>query len=398
MQNTKPALDIDALRQATPGCLEVIHLNNAGASLPAQSTLDRIKNYLDLEAMYGGYETAARHADQLENVYSQVARLIHADTDEIALMHSASDAWMAIFYSINFRPGDRILTGVSEYTSNFMAMLQIARRYDVSIEIVPDNQAGVIDTGVLADRMDDRVRLVALTHVPTNNGLVNPAQDVGEITGRWPAWYLLDACQSLGQISLDVNKIRCDFLTATGRKYLRGPRGTGLLYVRRKALESMEPDHISMRGASLVSQREYRLRDDARRFEQWEHSPALRLGLGNAAQQVNELGIMNINERTTALSRQLRAGIRDLPRYHLADRGEEQSAIVTFYCDSQPAESLVDKLHDNNINMSVSPAGMAGLDTEPRHPGAVIRASVHYYNTEEEIRTVVEALNTVAGS
>jgi len=312
-RNRLADLNIPALRAETPGCRNVIHLNNAGASLPSQSTIQAIESWLHLEADIGGYEAALKERTRLEAVYSHVASLINASADEIALTTSATDAWNTIFYSLTFKPGERILTGSSEYASNYIAMLQQAKRHDINIEIIPDNEHGETDIEQLANMMDDDVRLVALTHVPTNNGLVNPARKVGEIVSAHRALYLLDACQSVGQIPVDIQAIQCDFLTATGRKYLRGPRGTGFLYARKECLKDLEPAQIDIRAADWIATHEYRIREDAKRFERWETSHALRMGLDNAITTALDLGIENIETRITGLASHLRQALRAVP-------------------------------------------------------------------------------------
>src|SRR5260370_38344930 len=137
------------------------------------------------------------------------------------------------FYSGGFAAGDRILTAQAEYSSNYIAFLQVARRTGAVVDVVPSDEAGELDVEALERMVDRRVKLIAITHVPTNGGLVNPAAAVGRIPRAPRILYLLAACPSLGPKPIDVAAIRCDMLSTTGRKYLRRPRGTALLYVRR---------------------------------------------------------------------------------------------------------------------------------------------------------------------
>ena len=227
-------LDIAALRAATPGCASKIHLNNAGAGLMPRPVLDTIKAHLDLEAEIGGYEAAAAKASECEAVYGSIARLIGAKPNEIALVDNATTAWQRAFYALEFSPGDRILTSRAEYSANYVAYLQTARRTGCVIDVIPDDDAGATDPAALEAMIDGAVKLIAITWIPTNGGLINPAHEIGRIANTHGITYLLDACQALGQMPVDVGALGCDFLTATGRKFLRGPRGTGFLFVRER--------------------------------------------------------------------------------------------------------------------------------------------------------------------
>ena len=275
-------LDLDRIRRDTPAVSRRCYLHNAGAALTPAPIITAMKAYLDLEAEIGGYAAADQERVRLEAVYESVARLINAAPDEIALVENATVAWQMAFYAQRFQPGDRIITCQAEYGANYVAFLQMARRTGVRIDVVPNDASGELDVDALARMIDGTVKLVAVTWVPTNGGLVNPAAAIGAITRRAGIPFLLDACQAVGQMPVDVAAIGCDMLSATGRKFLRGPRGTGFLYVRRELLQTLEPPMIDHYGAEWVARDQYRLRPDARRFENWENNYAARLGLGLA--------------------------------------------------------------------------------------------------------------------
>jgi selenocysteine lyase/cysteine desulfurase len=379
--------DIDRLRAQTPGCAHRVHLNNAGAALMPTPVVNTVMTHLQLEATTGGYEAATAVQSRLQALYSSAARLIGARPEQIALMGSATEAWNAAFSALDWQPGDRLLTGRGEYVSNCLTMLQAARRRGVSVEVVPDDADGVIDVHRLAGMVDGRVRLIALTHAPSNNGALNPARRVGEIARAAGVAFLLDACQSLGQMRVDVEELGCDFLAATGRKFLRGPRGTGFLYVRRADSEPLCPDLV---GGQVLSRGRYRLRPDARRFEHFERSVACFLGLGTAVDYALELGQDFISQRCQALGQRLRELLATIPEVEVLDRGRERSAIVCFAPRKRdPAQALA-QLHSRGINLGLSQSAMAPFG-EVRSR-SYLRASPHYYNTEAELQTLCDAL------
>jgi len=389
---TPAGIDLARARAETPGCEHVLHFNNAGAALMPQPVIDAMQGHIALEARIGGYEAAERESARLEHAYDAIASLIGASSDEIALMDSATRAWDAVFHSLRFEPGDRVLTTNTEYASNYIGMLQVARRSGVIIEVIADDRHGQVDTTALEAAIDERVKLIALTHVPSTGGLVNPAEGVGTIAHKHAIPYLLDACQSVGQLALDVETIGCDFLSGTGRKYLRGPRGTGFLYARRATTAGVEPAMLDMHGADWISRDSYRARADARRFETFEYDVAGRIGLGVASDYALALGLEVIEGRVMALASDLRARLLDVPGVEVHDRGERLCGIVTFSLAGRGCDDIRDRLHAQGINTWVSAMSHSRLDLEPRGLDKVVRASVHYYNSEQEVERFVAAL------
>ncbi|GAB3671752.1 aminotransferase class V-fold PLP-dependent enzyme [Saccharopolyspora sp. ID03-671] len=382
---TSESFDVTRARRDTPGCTNVIHLNNAGASLMPSPVLDATVEYLHQEANIGGYEAAAASARAIDGVYTSAASLLGCATDEIAVVDSATRAWDMAFYSIPFQRGDRILTSTAEYASNFISYLQLAQRFDLTVDVVPNDETGQLSVEALENMMDDRVRLISLTHVPTNCGLVNPAVEVGRVAREAGVLYLLDACQSAGQIPLDVDVIGCDMLSITGRKYLRGPRGTGLLYVRRKVLEELTPPMLDLRAATWTSSDTYELAPGARRFETWECNYAAKVGLGAAIDYALEWGLAAIQSRVNALANELRARLSGFAGVEIRDHGADRCGIVAFTADGVAPMEVKESLSNDGINVSVSRAPSTRLDMETRGLDAVVRASVHYYNTTQEL-------------
>lgn len=387
------AFDVAMFRSETPGVAHRVHLNNAGAGLMPQPVLDAVIGHLRREAEIGGYEAASEAAQTLDGVYDSVARLLGAEREEIALAENATVAWQLAFYAIPFQPGDRILTARAEYAANYVAFLQVAKRTGAVIEVVPDDGDGMLDPEALERMIDGRVRLIAITWVPTNGGLRNPAAAVGEIARRHGVTYLLDACQAVGQMPTRVDQLGCDVLTATGRKFLRGPRGTGFLYMRRDLMRRLEPPMLDHFAAPWVAPDRYELRPDARRFETWENNYAARMGLGRAVDYALEIGLDRIEARCRALSARLRDGLRALSAVTVHDLGRDPAAIVTFSVKNRDAAGVQQKLALAGINVSVSSPSSTLLDAKARGLPPLVRASPHYYNTEDEVDRLVSVVS-----
>lgn len=384
--------DIGRARRETPGCENVLHFNNAGASLMPQPVLDAVVAHLQLEAQLGGYEAADYARHKIEHVYDGAARLVGCEREEVAIVENATRAWDMAFYSIPFKPGERILTAMAEYASNYIAFLQVARRTGAVVEVVPNDGNGQLSIDALRDMMDERVKLIAITHVPTNGGLVNPAEEIGKIARESGALYLLDACQSVGQMPVDVRKVGCDMLSVTGRKFLRGPRGTGFLYVRRELVETLEPPLLDLHAARWTGPDEYAIRSDARRFENWEANYAGKIGLGVAIDYALGWGLDAIWKRVSGLASALRAGLSEFSRVKVLDIGVVKCGIVSFTVEGVSLQAVRQRLSEQRINVSVSIPEYTLLDMQSRSIDALIRASVHYYNTEEEIHRFCRTL------
>jgi selenocysteine lyase/cysteine desulfurase len=304
-------------------------------------------------------------------------------------------AWNMAFSSIAFSKGDRILTSVSEYASNFLGYLHLKKKLDISIEVIPNDEYGQTSVDALSNMMDERVRLISITHIPTNNGLVNPAEAIGEIVKKYDCLYLLDACQSIGQYPVDVQKIGCHMLSATGRKYLRAPRGTGFLYVNRHKTDTLTPPFPDLHSADWISEEEYEFRTDARKFENWESNYAGIAGLNAAVKYADGLGIEKIWDRVQYLASNLREALNTVDGITVWDTGRVKSGIVTFTDSNHSATDIQEYLFNRNINVSVSPKNSTLIDMNARNLDELVRASVHYFNTEKEIEILVRTLNNM---
>jgi cysteine desulfurase/selenocysteine lyase len=379
-------LDVDLARSLTPGCETVLHLNHAGASLLPQPVLDAVVGHLRLESTTGGYEAAEQAAPQVERTYAALATLLGAQPAEIALMDSSTRAWDMAMYSLPIAPQDRVLISRAEYGANAIALLQLQHRTGCQLVLVEDDDHGQIDLEALEQALAaDDTALVCLVHVPTQGGLVNPAVEVGRLCREAGVLFVLDACQSIGQLPVDVAELGCGVLAGNGRKFLRGPRGTGFLYMHPELISRVEPVMLDLHAATWTAPDRYEVRGDARRFEMWEADIAGRIGLGVAVDHALGWGIDAIAARNERLADGLRARLADIPGVTVRDRGEQLCAITTFTVEGVEPLEVQASLRAQAVNVSVSSATSAQLDLGHRGLSSVVRASVHYLTTDEEL-------------
>jgi selenocysteine lyase/cysteine desulfurase len=389
-------INVEALRAATPGCTQVTHLNNAGCALPPAIVTDTMVSHLRLEEAIGGYEAYSQARDRVAGVYASVGALVNVPIERVALVESATVAWdrglQAIAFSDPLEAGDRMLVSGSEYASNVLPLLQLARRTGATVEVIPDGADGSVDVEALGDMLDERVRIVSVNHAPSQNGLVNDVVAIGDmlrIHGS-PAWYLVDACQSVGQLPVDMGRIGCDVLSATGRKFLRGPRATGFLVVSQRMLDDLEPFPLDLHSATWTTLDDYELAEGAARFESWEKAYAALLGMGAAIDYALACGIEPLADRIGLLAQRARAGLAEIPGVTVRDRGSVQSGIVTIRVDD-PA-GVVAGLRGRGINTSLSTPDYSRIDFGRDQAPGLVRISPHAYNTEAEVDRAIAAI------
>jgi selenocysteine lyase/cysteine desulfurase len=391
-------LDVAALRADTPGCENVIHFNNAGCGLLAAPVLDTMLDHLNLEARIGGYEASAARAAEVREFYTEIAALINTTPDNIAFAGSATHAYANALSSIPFEADDVILTTRDDFVSNQIAFLSLRKRFGVRIVHAPNGTDGQVDVEAMAGQMRKlRPRLVSATHVPTNSGLVSPVAEIGRHCRELDLVYLVDACQSVGQYVIDVEEIGCDLLTATCRKFLRGPRGSGFLFASDRFLDAdYEPLFIDMHGARWTEPGAYEPVKTAARFEEWEFPYATVLGSATATRYAREVGIAAIEQRTPALAARLREGLEPIPGVRVLDRGPRLAALVTFEMrgwEPQPFKAAMDA---RGINSALSLREFAQFDFTDKGVEWCLRLSPHYYNTEDEVDDVAAAVADLA--
>ncbi|MBA8879898.1 aminotransferase class V-fold PLP-dependent enzyme [Phyllobacterium myrsinacearum] len=379
------ALDIEQLRSETPGCAISTHFNHSGSSLPSNTVLAVVTEHLQRESLYGPMEAAANAASQIDEARADAAGLICATPAEIAFSSSGSAAWGLAFAALPpLVAGDRILVGRQEWGGNLSTMQAAAKRAGARVETIPVNEDGSVDANALAAMIDDRVRLVALTWLPANGGLINDAAAIGKVTKAAGIPYFIDAAQALGQLPVDVSAIGCDMLKGSGRKFLRGPRGAAILYLRKAFLENLEPAYLDVLS-STWGEDGPNVRSDAQRFETSEKPIALLLGLGAALKHARSLGVEAIRHRIRELSGQLRDQLGAIPGVTIHDLGTEKSGLVSFTVAGMAPQTIRSKLAEKRITIAANGIPYTPLDMMARGLNEVARASVSYLNTTDEI-------------
>ncbi|MHC3473506.1 N-methyl-L-tryptophan oxidase [Streptomyces sp. 7R007] len=396
---TPTTLDVAAERVRTPGCSTGHHFNSAGAALLASSTVEAVIDHLRAESLHGGYEAAKLAADELAAVYDRTAALLGVHADEVALVESATAGWQRIVSSLRLRPGDRVLAARSSYVSSALHLLAAERDAGIRVEVLPNGPDGATDLEMLERALRaGPAALVTAAHVPTSSGLVEPAAAIGASAAAHGVPFLLDATQSLGQLPTDMEALGCDLLIGTGRKFLRAPRGTGLLAVRRPLLERLAPQAPDVRGARWTGERSWELAPDARRFELWEAAHALRLGLGSALDDLHRLGPGAVFAHLAALAARLRERLGVVPGVRLADPSAAGGAIVTFVVDGLDADEVQRQLALRRVYLVAVPAAHGRWDMDPRGLAKVVRASVHVYTDDDDLDALVEAVAQIAAA
>jgi len=390
--------DLTQWRADTPGCASRVHFNNAGAGLMPRSVLDTMTAHLNREAMLGGYESVDEAEGAISAAYSNIAEVLGAHSRNIAVVENATVGFFQALSAFDFRPGDVIVTTRNDYISNQLAYLSLAKRQEVEIRRAENLPSGEVDPQSVRELLrHPRVKLLAVTWVPTNSGLIQPVEALGEVAEAAGIPYLIDACQAVGEIPVNLSRLRCDFLSATARKFLRGPRGIGFLYVSDRALARGDyPLYIDMRGANWITADGFEPVPDARRFENWESSCALILGMGEASRYALSVGIERGGNRARELAAAVRSKLSALPGYRLLDRGKELAAIVTIAVPpGWDSNALVYALRERGINTSATLGEYAVIDMAEKNVSSALRISPHYYNTESELDTLIDVLKSL---
>lgn len=360
-----------------------------------EPVMKAIKQHLELESDHGGYEAAAMAKSRIQGFYQSLARLLKCEPRNIAFAANATDAYSRALSAIPFRKGDIILTTRQDYVSNQLAFLQLVRRSGIAIRYADTLPEGGVDPNSVREMIkQERPRLVAVTHMPTYSGLIQDVEAVGRICREHDILYLVDGCQTVGQLDLDMRDIGCDFFSATFRKFLRGPRGTGFLFISDRVLESgLHPLFIDLQSAIWTGNATYRLADSARKFELWERAHALVLGARAATEYALAVNPVHIEQRVCHLAKELRQKLELVDKIDVLDRGPALGGIVTLHVPGWHPNNLKAVLDQANINCSLVHMESARFDFQERGIEWALRLSPHYYNLDADLDEVTGILD-----
>ena len=390
-------MDIAQIRKDTLHCEDKLFLNSAGASLMPSVVVRKSHEYLLEEEKHGGYKVAFLKADEIDGFYTEVGRLLNCRADQVAFAANATDAYSKALSAIPFQENDVILTTDDDYVSNHIGFLSLQKRFGVRIVKAKNTDTGDLDLADFEEMIKSHnPKLVAVTQIPTNSGLVQDVEAVGLLCQKYGALYLVDACQAVGQIPVDVQKIKCDFLSATGRKFLRGPRGTGFLYVSDKILASeLAPLFMDLRGATWDKADHYQIMNTAKRFELWELPYPFVIGLKEAVKYANEVGLEAIQQRNQELLSRLSDNMQQIAGVTRYDKGSVLSNIFTFRIEGISKQKMIDHLDAHHVYYSISQVDNARIDFEKKGIDWAVRVSPHYFNTFKEIDQFTEIVQSI---
>jgi len=387
-------INIGKVRKETKACLNVVHFNNAGASLMPDVVLQKITDLLQEEGRIGGYELMAKRWEAFQRFYEVGAQYFIGQPKNIAFATNATVAFNIALSSIPFEKDDVILTTQDDYVSNQIAFMQLAKRFGVRTIMGESAPTGGVDVQSMKELIaQHQPKVVAVTHVPTNSGLVQPVEAIGALCRANDIWYFVDVCQSFGQMPLDAEAIGADFMSATFRKFMRGPRGTGILYASDRVLESnLEPLFMDLQGADWLERNEYKAKPNAKRFETWERNYALFGGATAALEYAQSIGFEAIQSRSWALADYTRAQLAQLPTAQILDKGSTTCAITTSYFPTLTPPLIQSKMSEANINVACAQRMNALIDMDEKGVSWALRIAPHYYNTKEEIDKTISVL------
>ncbi len=385
----------DRLREDTPQANARIHLDNCGSSLMPRPVVSRIKQAFERDIAVGGYVAQEQQAEDLEQAYGSLTRLFGGSVSDYAFVGSAVDGWTKAFYSLPLTAGSNLVTAFNEYCSNFVAYLQVAKTRGVEIRVARQASGGGIDLDHLRSLIDDKTALISISHMPSSSGEINQVAEVGAIAREFNVIYQLDACQSAGHVPVNVEAIGCHIMTGTARKFLRGPRGIGFLYVNEEARNRMEPVVLTNQSAAWTSRDAYTLRDDTRVFEAWERSIVNQLGFGAAIDYLLDLGVEKAAAGIASNAKYLREGLAQVSGVKVECPPSATSAIITFNKNGLAPTDIKARLEAQNIAVQVASVAHTRLDLEDRGVESAVRVSPHYYNNQGDFDGFLTALDAL---
>ena len=372
-------MDWDAVRNEFPITRNYNFQDHAAVAPLSRRAADAARGYLQ-QALEKGYlgDGFYKHA---EHVRQRAAALINANADEVTFIKNTSEGLNFVANGISWNRGDNIVTTNVEFPANIYPWQALQTR-GVQVNMVLEED-GRIPIQKLIEAVNSRTRLVAISSVQFASGFRTDLATLGEHCTSKGVLLCVDAIQSLGAMPIDVKAMNIDFLSADGHKWLCGPEGLGIFYVRKELQGHLRPSCVgwlSMKNWSDFSHYQFEFRDDIRRYDSGAYNLAGIYALGGAIDLLLEIGLERITARILALTDRMVADLRDKGyRIYSSRRPTEASGIVSFYSDVHDHEAVQRHLRSEHRIVIAARGGR-------------LRASPHVYNSEKEIDRLIEVL------
>jgi len=368
--------------------MEFINFNNAGSSKSFSQTNLKIKEYLDQEERLGGYFCVEVFKLKLSKFYQNLSNLINCQPDEISFISNTTVGFNLFINSIKISKGDNVVILENEYESNLISLLN----NKVNFRVVKLSKDGEVDLNDLVSKIDCRTKVVSVCHLPSNNGNQNPIKKIGKLVKaqNQKAIYLIDACQSIGHLDINVKSIKCDVLVGSGRKYLRGPRGTGFIFIKKKIKERINPLILDSHNSSLENKIKV---TNKHIFENFEYSPALKIGLSESINQINKVGIARIEENIRKKTIYFREKLKKNPKIITYENNNNFSGISTLNFQEEDPKRIFNHLLKKKILTSVTQKKKLLRPFKKKKILSALRVSIHYYNTYKQIDYLIECFS-----
>lgn len=374
------------------------YLNNAGAALMSEKTYNIIMSHMKLEMELGAYQAAQSVKSEIEQFYLNAAKLINANSvDEIAFMDSASRGWNMAIYGLRMSAKDTIITLSSEFGTNLITIFDKAKKANANVKILNCDINGDFSLNELEECLKKGAKFIAISHVVAHGSIINPVEEIGKLAKQYGCTYIVDGCQAVGQIPVNIDMLNCDAYITTGRKWLRGPRGTGFLYINKMA--EIDTTQLDLASADLIFDKDLnisdiQIRNDAKRFELWERSIANVLGLSNAIQEsfFHDSMLNNMRNHVNLI----RSEIIDNRNFTLIGKEKSESLIIGFYLNNPEKESIVERsFKDVDISISTMHDWDCPLHFPKNGATKIFRIAPHYYTDEDTIQLTCKAIENV---
>ena len=363
-----------------------IYLNNASVSIMPSQSIEAMKEFLITYNSIGpdSKESEPFVTEKLQNVRKTIAKIISCQPDEIVLTQSTTDGINFVANGLSFDDTSNIIIrGMThEHHANFYPWIKLKEK--IPIKNLPIDNNGLFTLDDLESLVDDNTKLVALSHALYNTGALLPVEEIGKILDNKVSFFI-DSAQTIGCIGdVDVSRIKCDFMSFNGSKWLCGPMGTGLFYCNRKSSKLLEPKTIGGESAIIYDDSKLAFKELPDKFQTGFRNYVGMVGLASSANYMLNFGLNNIREKIQYISNLFREELSKIPNIILygPDDQNARTSIISFNVKGFDSQEVVDKLEKQNIILAVREI------TDKK----IVRASPHFFNTESQMLEVIDAI------